>query len=128
MSWVALATARYDEACSFYGKTLGCPVVDGWDQPAGRATVFDLGNGMRLEILDASREKAMTLGDPKDRVHLVVEVADVDAFRKRIRGEAPEPHDTSWGARILKLRDPDGIAVTVLSWKPGGPRPPTPTA
>lgn len=127
MSWVALATTRYDETCAFYDKTLGCAVVDGWDQPAGRATVFDLG-GMKLEILDASREKAMPLGDPKDRVHLVIEVTDVDAFRKKIKGEAAEPHDTSWGARILRLRDPDGIAVTVLSWKPGGARPPTPTA
>ncbi len=127
MSWVALATARYDETCSFYGTTLGCPVVDGWDQPAGRATVFDL-DGMKLEVLDAAREKAMPLGDPKDRVHLVLEVKDVDAFRRKIKGEAPEPHDTSWGARILRLRDPDGIAVTVLSWKPGSARPPTPTA
>ena len=125
MSWVALATARYEETCSFYGKTLGCPVVDGWDRPTGRATVFDL-KGLRLEVLDASREKATPLGDPKDRVHLVLEVEDLDAFRMRIA--APEPHDTSWGARILRLRDPDGIPVTVLAWKPGGLRPPTPTA
>lgn len=127
MSWVALATARYDETCAFYGKTLGCTVVDGWDQPAGRATVFDL-CGMKLEVLDASREKAMTLGDPKERVHLVLEVEDVDAFRRKLSGEVPEPHETSWGARILRLRDPDGIPVTVLAWKPGGKSPPTPTA
>ena len=122
MSWVALATTRYDAACAFYGTTLGCPVVDGWDRPGARARVFDLGHGMRLEILDATREKAMALGDPRDRVHIVLEVADVDVFRKRL-GEAPEPQGTSWGARILRLRDPDGIAVTVLSWKPLGSRP-----
>ena len=127
MSWLAFATARYEETCAFYGSTLGCPVVDGWDRTSGRATVFDLG-GMKLEVLDATREKAMPLGDPKDRVHLVLEVEDVDAFRRRIPGKAPEPHDTSWGGRVLKLRDPDGIAVTVLARKPGGSRPPTPTA
>jgi len=127
VSWVALATARYEETCAFYGTTLGCPVVDGWDRASGRATVFDL-DGMKLEILDAAREKATRLGDPKDRVHLVLEVKDVDALRKRLPGTAPEPHDTSWGARILRLRDPDGIAVTVLAWTPGGSRPPTPTA
>ena len=126
MSWVALATSRYDEACAFYGRTLGCPVVDGWDRPGARATVFDL-TGLRLEILDATREKAMALGDPKDRVHLVLEVEDVDAFARRL-GEAPEPQGTSWGARILRLRDPDGIPVTVLSRRPGGSRPPAPTA
>jgi catechol 2,3-dioxygenase-like lactoylglutathione lyase family enzyme len=127
VGWVALATARYEEACAFYGTTLGCPVVDGWDRPGARATVFDLG-GMRLEVLDAAREGKMALGDPKDRVHLVLEVSDVDAFRRRLRGEAPEPHDTSWGARLLRLRDPDGIPVTVLAPRRGGARPPTPTA
>ena len=127
MSWVALATTRYDAVRAFYGTTLGCPVVDGWDRPGARATVFDL-NGLRLEILDATREKAMALGDPKDRVHLVLEVEDVDAFRRRHAGEAPEPQATSWGARILRLRDPDGIPVTVLSWRPGSSGPPAPTA
>jgi catechol 2,3-dioxygenase-like lactoylglutathione lyase family enzyme len=127
VSWVALLTARYDEMCAFYGTTLGCPVVDGWERPSGRATVFDL-KGMRLEILDASRERAMALGEPKDRLHLVLEVEDVDAFRRRIKGEVPEPRETSWGARTLTLRDPDGIPVTVLAWRPGGTRPPAPTA
>lgn len=126
MSFIALATSRYDEVCAFYGKALGCAVVDGWDRPGARATVFDLG-GMRLEILDATREKAMALGDAKDRVHLVLEVEDVDAFRRRL-GEAPEPQATSWGARLLRLRDPDGIPVTVLSRGPGGSRPPAPSA
>src|SRR5512134_764812 len=98
MGWVALQTARYEEMCAFYGTTLGCPVVDGWERPSARATVFDL-QGMRLEVLDASRERRQApLGDPKDRVHLVLEVEDVDALRGRIKGEVPEPHDTSWGA------------------------------
>jgi catechol 2,3-dioxygenase-like lactoylglutathione lyase family enzyme len=126
VSWVALVTTRYDEMCVFYGRTLGCPVVDGWDRPGARATVFDL-RGLRLEVLDGTRERSGALGDPKDRVHLVLEVEDVDAFRRRL-GEAPEPRDTSWGARILRLRDPDGIPVSVLAWRPGGERPPTPTA
>jgi catechol 2,3-dioxygenase-like lactoylglutathione lyase family enzyme len=127
VSWVALATARYEETCAFYGATLGCPVVDGWERPSARATVFDL-SGLRLEVLDASRERTAALGDPKDRIHLVLEVADVNAFRRRMQGEAPEPRDTSWGARILQLRDPDGIPVTVLAWRAGGPCPPLPTA
>jgi len=125
VSRVALATTRYEAMCAFYGTTLGCPVIDGWERPDARATVFDL-RGLRLEILDAGREKGIPLGDPKDRVNLVLEVEDVDAFRGRIMGEAPEPRETSWGARILQLRDPDGIPVTVLAWRPGGSRPPAP--
>jgi len=125
VSWVALATTRFEETCAFYGTTLGCPVVGGWDRPDGRATVFDF-SGMRLEVLDASREKAKALGDASDRVHLVLEVEDVDAFRRRMRGEVPEPVDTSWGSRVLRIRDPDGIRVTVLAWRPGSLRPPTP--
>jgi catechol 2,3-dioxygenase-like lactoylglutathione lyase family enzyme len=129
VSHVALVTRNYDRVCAFYGGFLGCPVVDGWDRPGARASVFDL-KGLRLEVLDATREKERdyALGDPRERVHLVLEVEDVDAFRRRIQGEVPEPRDTSWGARLFRLRDPDGIPVTVLSRLPGPPRGPTPTA
>lgn len=130
MSWVALATARYEEMRLFYGRTLGCAIVDEWDRPGARATVFDL-NGLRLEVLDATRERGLAPGEPGDRVHLVLEVDDVDAFRRDHRLGGPEPVDTSWGARVLSLRDPDGLPVTVLARRPGdeaAPRPPTPTA
>ncbi len=116
MSYVALATDRYDEVVAFYGERLGFPVVDEWDRTNARGLRFDLG-GMRLEIIDNQREKSpLDLGAPADRVHLVVEVEDADKAHTGIGIEAPVPQSTSWGARLFQVRDPDGVPITFLQW------------
>ena len=116
MSYLALATDRFDEVVEFYGDALGFPVVERWDRLNGRGLRFDLA-GMRLEVLDNRRERRpQQLGQPADRIHVVVEVDDVDVTWAQIDAVAPEPETTSWGARLFQLRDPDGIAVTFLQW------------
>lgn len=116
MSYVALATDHYDQVVAFYGKQLGFPVVDDWDRPNARGVRFDLG-GMRLEIFDNQREKSpLALGTPADRVHLVIEVDDIEKAHDSIEIDAPPPQDTSWGARLFQVRDPDGVPVTFLQW------------
>jgi catechol 2,3-dioxygenase-like lactoylglutathione lyase family enzyme len=116
VSYVALATDRFEEATSFYGELLGFPVVEQWDRPNGRGRRFDIG-GMRLEILDNDRERnPLTLGEPADRFHVVVEVEDIEDARNRIEIEAPPTQVVSWGARLFQIRDPDGIPITFLQW------------
>ena len=116
MSFVALVTDRFDDVTRFYGECLGFPVVEQWDRAHGRGRRFDLG-GLRLEILDNQREREpLDLREVADRVHVVVEVDDVEAARHRIDVEAPPVQATSWGARLFQLHDPDGVAVTFLQW------------
>ncbi len=116
MSFIALATERFEEVCGFYGETLGFAVLREWDRPDGRGRVFDLAD-LQLEILDATREeRPLELGPPHDRFNVVVEVPDVDALRDTLPVDAPAAEDTSWGARLFRLRDPDGVAVTFLQW------------
>jgi catechol 2,3-dioxygenase-like lactoylglutathione lyase family enzyme len=116
MSYVALATQRYEEVVEFYGSLLGFPVVDQWDRPNARGRRFDL-DGMRLEILDNQRkQRPVPIGSPADRVQLVVEVDDIEKAREGLGIEAPLPESTSWGARLFQVRDPDGIPVTFLQW------------
>ena len=118
MSYVALATDRFDEVARFYGEGLGFPVVAEWDRPGGRGRRFDLG-GLRLEVLDNARERRpLRLDGPGDRFHVVVEVADVEAARGRLAVDSPEPQAVSWGARLFQVRDPDGVPVTFLQWDP----------
>ncbi|MDD2767133.1 MAG: VOC family protein [Methylococcus sp.] len=119
MSYVALATRQFEALTDFYGKTLGFAVLRQWDRPNGRGCMFDL-NGLKLEILDAAREKAaLVLGPVGDRVHLVIEVADVDAAHRSLAVDAPPPAATSWGARMFSLHDPDGAVVCYLQWAEG---------
>ena len=116
MSYISLATDRFDEAVHFYGAELAFPVIDRWDRPNGRGLRFDLGGGMRLEILDNVREPSpVCLGTPADRLNVVIEVDDIEFVRRRIKG-APPARTTSLGVRLLQIRDPDAVPVTFLQW------------
>jgi hypothetical protein len=64
--------------------------------------------------------RPLTLGTPADRVHLVIEVADIDNARSYLQILAPEPKAVSWGARLFQVRDPDGIPVTFIEWDDAG--------
>lgn len=117
MSYVVLATDAFDAVAQFCGELLGFPAAAEWDRAHGRGKRFDLGGGLRLEILDNRRERApLPLDTPGDRVHVVVEVPDIDAAHRRLAVSAPAPQAVSWGARLFALRDPDGMPVTFLQW------------
>ena len=116
MSYMALATDCFDEVILFYGERLGFPVVAEWDRTNGRGRRFDLG-GLRLEILENARERRpLNLGEPTDRLHVVVEVDDIEAVRRRLSVETASPQSVSWGTRLFQVRDPDGVPVTFLQW------------
>ena len=116
MSYIALVTNRFDEVTRFYGELLGFPVVDQWDRSNARGRRFDTGD-MRLEIIDNEREHhQLELGEPTNKVYIVVEVENIDKARERIKVDAPPTQDTSWGSRLFQVHDPDGIPVTFLQW------------
>ena len=116
MSYVALVTDRFEEMAQFYGMLFGFLVGGGWGCGGAWGRRFELG-GLRLEILDNSRERnPLSLGEPADRFHVTVEVEDIEAARNGIAIGAPPVQDTSWGARIFQVRDPDGVPVTFLQW------------
>jgi catechol 2,3-dioxygenase-like lactoylglutathione lyase family enzyme len=117
MSYVALATDAFASMVHFYGRRLRFPVVAEWDRATGRGCRFDLGGGLRLELLDNAREKrGAKLLWSNERTHIVVEVADIESVWRNLALDVPMPQQTSWGARIFQLRDPDGTAVTYLEW------------
>jgi len=120
MSYVALVTNQFDEVAGFYGELLGFPIVEQWDRANARGRRFDTG-GMRLEIIDNEREKhPRELGETADKVHIVVEVDNIDEARKNVKLDAPPIEDTSWGSRLFLVHDPDGVPITFLQWNDKG--------
>jgi catechol 2,3-dioxygenase-like lactoylglutathione lyase family enzyme len=120
VSYLALVTDRFDEVVHFYGELLGFPVVEEWDRGNARGLRFDTG-GMRLEIIDNARERQqLELGQAADRVHIVIEVDDIDASRDGIAVNASQVVQTSWGSRLFQVHDPDGIPITYLQWLKAG--------
>jgi len=117
MSYVALATDSFEAMARFYGEVLLFPILSEWDRPTGRGRLFDLGAGLRLEILDNARQKhPAVLSSPCGRTHIVIEVEDINQARIGIPINTPAPQTTSWGARLFQIQDPDGITVTYLQW------------
>jgi catechol 2,3-dioxygenase-like lactoylglutathione lyase family enzyme len=117
MSYIALATDNFELMSSFYRDTLGFSVLQEWDRPRGRGRRFDLGGGLRLELLDNRREaKPMSVPTLGDRLHIVVEVAHIDEARISITQGAPEVQRLSWGALLFQIRDPDGTPITYIEW------------
>ena len=116
MSYVALATDSFDAVARFYGRGLGCSVLEEWDRANGRGRRFDL-HGLRLEILDNARERhPLSPAAQVDRLHLVIEVDDIETARSGLGIPAPPPQSVSWGATLFQIRDPDGVPVTFLEW------------
>ena len=116
MSYIAFATNAFDKVAQFYGETLGFPVVAEWDRPHGRGRRFELGGGLRLEILDNARERSPMRLNQSERVHVVVEVDDIQAAWSKLKVAAPPPATTSWGACLFQIQDPDGTPITFLEW------------
>jgi catechol 2,3-dioxygenase-like lactoylglutathione lyase family enzyme len=119
MGFVSLLTQRYDDMAAFYRDRLGGRVERSWDRAGARGMLLDLG-GLRVELMDASREKAAAIaGEHGGRIHLVVEVSGL--ARRALAMGLPAPATTSWGASLVTLADPDGLPVSLLEWS-GAPQ------
>ena len=117
MSYIALATQRFEAVIAFYMDQLGLRLIDQFERTGARGAHIDLGGGAKLEILDASRQsRPMTIQEKADdRIHVVIETDDIISDCKRL--SLPEPKSTSWGAKVVALRDPDGVSVWFLEWE-----------
>ena len=118
MSYVALATHRFDEMLAFYHQRLGLELIDQFQRPGARGAFVNLGQGARLELIDATAQaRPMQLHDTADdRLHIVIECVDIAAEAHRL--DLPSPKKVSWGALVSTLRDPDGLSVWFLQWLP----------
>ena len=116
MSYVALATRRFDEMLSFYHHRLGLELVSQFERPGARGAFISLGNGARLELVDAAAQaRPMQLSETADdRLHIVIECEEIHAEAKRLG--LPAPKKVSWGALVSTLKDPDGVSVWFLQW------------
>lgn len=109
-------TDRFDDACRFWGETLGWPVTRQWpaSEGSGRGCIFGYGDVGRVELLDAPS------AEPVAGVMLSIEHPDIDALHDHLlaAGVSIEraPADQPWGHRNLVVHDPSGIALVFFHW------------
>ncbi|MEK7425532.1 MAG: VOC family protein [Actinomycetota bacterium] len=109
---VVRTTDCFDEACRFYGETLGWPVTREWTD-GGRGRIFGYGDVGRIELMEGAQQ-------PVSGVILSVETDDVHALHDRLvaAGVAiDEPMaERPWGHRNVGVVDPTGLSVVFFQW------------
>jgi lactoylglutathione lyase len=106
----------YDKAVAFYRDGLGLPLDHDWNEgPGDQGSVFVAGKGMVEVFAPAPGAEYI----PPTGVSMLIEVDDADRCfalaSERGLTVSEEPITQSWGQRTLRLRDPDGIVVTLAA-------------
>jgi catechol 2,3-dioxygenase-like lactoylglutathione lyase family enzyme len=119
---VALTADDYERALAFYRDGLGLPLRETWDEEGARGALFDAGRAT-LEVLSvehAAMVDRIEVGEPVGaRVRLALEVDDSVKAAERLVVAGGElvggPVVTPWEHRNVRLRDPDGMQLTLFT-------------
>jgi lactoylglutathione lyase len=119
---VALTAEDYDRTLAFYRDVLGLLLVETWEEAGGRGAVLDAGRAT-LEVLSASHADLVDrieVGEPVGaRVRLALEVDDSAETAEKLVAAGAElvggPVVTPWAHRNVRLRDPDGMQLTLFT-------------
>ncbi len=109
-------TRNYEAMLRFYGDSLGMNVVEAWDEPENRGTLFSPGEKVGsavIEILELGKEAVP--GVKPVNVVLSLEIDNVDAWHEQLLGIgipiARGLEDAPWGHRSFGVDDPDGFRI-----------------
>jgi catechol 2,3-dioxygenase-like lactoylglutathione lyase family enzyme len=107
---IVVRTSDLPAARGFYEGVLGLDVIDEWSEDHGDGCIYGVGAGMveLNELKDPASEAA--------RFDLQIKVDDLDPWVDRLEGrwEFVGPKHHPWGERTIRLRDPDGIVITIF--------------
>lgn len=109
-------SGNYPEAVAFYRDGLALPLDHDWDfGPGDAGSVFKAGQGM-VEVFSPAPDAPFVA---PAGVGMLIQVDDVDRWltlaRQRTLDVVEEPRTQTYGQRTLRLRDPDGIVVTLFN-------------
>jgi lactoylglutathione lyase len=119
---VALTAEDYDRTLLFYRDGLGLPLRETWEEEGARGALFDAGRAT-LEVLSvehAAMVDRIEMGEPVGaRVRLALEVDDSVKAAERLVVAGADlvggPVVTPWAHRNVRLRDPDGMQLTLFT-------------
>ena len=115
-------TARdYASAVAFYRDGLQLPLDHDWDfGPGDAGSVFKAGMGM-IEVFSPAPDAEYVR---PSGISMLLQVDNVDEWMDRALERdlsiEEEPRTQTYGQRTLRLRDPDGIIVTLFHSVPVG--------
>jgi catechol 2,3-dioxygenase-like lactoylglutathione lyase family enzyme len=121
---VALTAANFIRSLAFYRDGLGLDVAADWSGEGRQAVMLEMGKAT-LELFNENQAALVDETEVGERVsgkiRLAIEVPDLDTAIERLLAAGAvlvhPPVTTPWGDRNARLRDPDGLQVTLFEEK-----------
>jgi methylmalonyl-CoA/ethylmalonyl-CoA epimerase len=118
---IALTTRDYERLVNFYCEGLGIQPAARWNNGQGQALVLEMGKAT-LEIFDEAQAEAVDKIEADQRisgtVRFALQVPDVKAAMQNLLAHGATlvhpPVRTPWGDTNVRLRDPDGMQITLF--------------
>lgn len=118
---VAITTQDYERLVKFYCLGLGIEPAAVWNNDGGKALMLDMGKAT-LEIFDQHQAEVIDTLEVGKRVsgqiRFALQVPDLKAAMERMLANGAtlvhEPVMTPWGDYNVRLRDPDGMQITLF--------------
>jgi catechol 2,3-dioxygenase-like lactoylglutathione lyase family enzyme len=119
---LAYTVEDYEGAVRFYRDSLGLPVIQEWEQPAGSGAILDAGRAT-LELLSVSQSELVDrieVGEVvSGPVRLALEVEDSEDTASALASAGAQkiggPVITPWSHKNVRLRAPDGMQLTLFT-------------
>lgn len=126
---VAITTSEFERLKQFYCDGLGLEIAASWQNDGGNAVLLDLGHAA-LEIFDERQAQVVDDLEAGSRVsgqiRFALQVPDLTSAMERLLAHGAAlvhpPVETPWGDRNVRLRDPDGMQVTLFQVPKDPPR------
>jgi methylmalonyl-CoA/ethylmalonyl-CoA epimerase len=118
---IALTTSDYERLVEFYSQGLGIEPSAIWNNDGGKALILDMGKAT-LELFDERQAEVIDHLEVGQRVsghiRFALQVPDLNAAIERLVAHGATlvhaPVMTPWGDYNARLRDPDGMQVTLF--------------
>lgn len=118
---VALTTSDYERSVKFYCDGLGIEPAAIWNNDGGRALMLNMGNAT-LELFDERQAEVIDQLEAGERVsrqiRFALQVPDLKAAMERLLAHGATlvhpPVTTPWGDYNVRLKDPDGVQITLF--------------
>jgi len=118
---VAITTSDFERLTRFYCDGLGLEPAQLWTGDGDRALLIEMGKAP-LEIFDEAHAEKVDLIEAGRRVsgpiRFALEVPDLQAAMDRLLSKGARlvhpPVVTPWGHRNARLKDPDGMQLTLF--------------
>ena len=109
---IVMRSADLPSARAFYEDVLQLEVADEWSEAHGDGCIYNVGEAM-IELNEAGQDAGPAGFD------LQIKVDDLDLWVERLEGvwDFIGPKHHPWGERTLRMRDPDGLLVTIFDLK-----------